>query len=299
MKVRINIALTILTTVLLAISCKNQASKHGDKYTYSFVTYGTTVQHDTIFEAQNDSAAYLWALEKFHADKMAVCSELDMSDMDVFTAFRTPKVFSLYKSGKRVHFDDMKSPSMIEDESVAYDGAYFGMSLSDVSALPQFAAWTLNVGEDIYTTDGGVKIPVKASTLKSRVKVGDYDYSVSFGFNYADKLAQVTFKSDGANNDIQYKSAEKQFRFLIRKRYGMSKEDVEYGRLDDSKDSYHWNIGDKLIHLFLFPGKQGTEVHANFSSLTYTNAQEKHFKELAEELGNNNAAKLSNDSNKF
>ena len=293
------IVLSILSIASLMGSCGNNANQQGGKYTYSYFTYGTTVVHDTVFAAQNDTAAYIWALDKFNGDKKAVYSEFNMSDMDVFTAFRIPKEFTLRKGNTQIRFDDLKTESMIEDETVAYDGAYFGMTLSDVKALPQFSSWKEKVSEDTYYADNGLKIPVKASTLTSRSTIGDFEYNVSLAFNYADKLAQVSFKSDGTRNDILYNRAESQFRYLIRKRYGFSNEDIESGRLDDSNTVNHWDVGDKWISLFQFPGDKGTEIHAYFSSHKYPDEQENHFKELAEERGKDKVSKLTNDANKF
>ena len=255
-----------IITLLIAISCGNGGNKQGGKYTYFYSTYGSKDYKEIEFTAANDTLAYIWAQEKFIADQKTVYAELNMSETDKWVSFRIPKDFALKKGNRSIYFEDVKSPSLIEDESLAYKTAYFGMTRDEVKALPEFADWLIKTREDSYHGNTGNNMPYQTNLLYYRVEIGDYAYDVTMDFDHDNKLMQIDFDTDGSTILGSSKEARAQLLHLIRSRYGMSDQDMVKGSFDDSKDRYDWGVGNKMIIISTHPGSLSPDIHLRMFS---------------------------------
>ena len=272
MKIRVHIQFLYFAIALVAISCGNNGNKQGGKYTYSYITYGTKDYKDIVFESANDTLAYIWAQEKFISDQKAVYAELNMSDMDKWTSFRIPKEFIVKKGNRAIEFDNVKSPVLMDEESIAYNGARFGMTRDEVKALPEFAEWIPKSREDAYYGDNGKKFQYPVDYLYYRTLIGDYAYDVTMDFDHDGKLKSILFNTDGSTIVDTVNEAREQFLFLIRSRYGMSIEDKKKSSFDNGKENYHWEIGDKQIALTTVAGSMWKDVNAYFYSKSIEDA---------------------------
>lgn len=255
-----------LIPILFVISCGSNGNKQGGKYTYFYSTYGSKDYEKIDFKADNDTLAYIWAMEKFIADQKAVCAELNMSDTDKWVSFRFPKDFALKKGNRSIYFEDVKSPSLIEYETLAYKTAYFGMSREEVQALPEFSEWLPKTREDLYHCNNGKDMPYQTNVLYYRVEIGDYAYDVTLDFDHDNKLMQIDFDTAGSTILGSSKEARAQLLHLIRSRYGMSDQDRLKGSFDDSKERYEWGVGGKMIIISTHPGSLSPDIHLRMFS---------------------------------
>lgn len=266
MKTLTHISVCFLAIASVIASCGGGSNKQGGKYTYSYITYGTDAYKDVVYEAANDTLAFIWAQEKFNADQKAVYAELNMSDMDTWVSFRIPKDFIVKKGNREIAFKDVKSPSMIEDETLAYKTAHFGMTRDEIKALPEFADWLLKTRDDSYHGNTGNDMPYQTKLLYYRVEIGDYAYDVTMDFSHDNKLMQIDFDTDGSTILGSSKEARAQLLHLIRSRYGMSDQDRVKGSFDDSKDRYDWGVGNKMIIISTHPGSLSSDIHLRMFS---------------------------------
>ena len=266
MKTFSHISICLCAIALVITSCGRGTNKQGGKYTYSYITYGTDAYKDVAFEAASDTLAYIWAQEKFNADQKAVYAELNMSDMDKWVSFRIPKDFIVKKGNREIALEDVKSPSMLEDETLAYKTAYFGMSRDEIKALPEFVEWLLKTRDDSYHGNTGKDMPYQTNLLYYRVEIGDYAYDVTMEFDHDNKLMQIDFDTAGSTILGSSKEARAQLLHLIRSRYGMSDQDRLKGSFDDSKERYEWGIGKKMIIISTHPGSLSSDIHLRMFS---------------------------------
>lgn len=252
----------LIVSLLLFLSCGNN-NKEKD-YTYSYVKYGDTSFTDVSFKALNDTLAYIWSWDKFYSDDMrarALYKELngDKSTISMFT-----RGFLVKKGEEQIPFIDVKSNFELVQEKIAFKEARFGMSISEVMALPGFSEW-IPKSQDDNSSKSGDQLTEIPNTLyyqhyldrEEYMKVNGYDiydnsngidqYEATMEFGKRNELSRIEFIIKTSSPRHDSKTIKERLLYFLRVNYGLSHQDREKKDFDNFTDRHEWTIGSKMI----------------------------------------------------
>lgn len=258
----------VVFVAFLALLFGCNENRQGGRYTYSYDAFDGLGYRDTIFKADNDSLAYIWAQEMFYAAERAACCLYEKLGGETSTIALFPKDFLVKKGNRLIKLEGLKSPSLLEAESIAYKGARFGMSIDEVKAIPEFAEWIPGIRDEALNNSLGCG----PNLLCHKGFIGDYYCAMTMEFNKDEQLRQIDFETKGSIVNGTIKQAREQFLYMLRSRYGLSDQDIINGRFIEDEQRYQWNVGGKVIILSTVQGAVYDEIKVRFFSIPITNS---------------------------
>lgn len=248
----------LISVVLFLVSCANNNNQKNKNSYYYWWTgesekFGTMIYDPIKIEAENDSLAYVHALELFESSKES------FANSDHHELLYNPVSFSLTnQNGDLISFPKIETPRTKQkqkeyelEQNKAYAGAKFGMSKKQVLALDHFNKWQDN------------------STFISKFEtVGNQEYIIKLTF-LDDELYLVTFETFNQSAvyiDTDIKKAVQNIKEVIQESYGNPSEifgipDILRLKAGYISWAYKWNIGTKTIAIGIEEASWGAEYH--------------------------------------
>ncbi len=248
----------LISVVLFLVSCSNNNNQKNKNSYYYWWTgesekFGTMIYDPIKIEAENDSLAYVHALELFES------SQESFANSDHPELLYNPVSFSLTnQNGDLISFPEIETPRTKQkqkeyelEQNKAYAGAEFGMSKKQVLALEHFNKWQDNL------------------TFISKFEtVGNQEYIIKLKF-LDDELYLVTFETFNQSAvyiDTDIKKAVQNFKEVIQESYGNPSEvfgipDILRLKAGYISWAYKWNIGTKTIAIGIEEASWGAEYH--------------------------------------